>query len=147
MLIDSKSEHKSIFEEVFADSEWTKVSKDDYKKLTTIDKLKRIRHSCSHILAQVFLEKYPEAKLATGPATRDGFFYDFNIEGTLHADDIKELQKMFVKACKKAQVFEYTKISKSKARRLFEATGQTMKVQVLENIKDEQVTFLRMETF
>jgi threonyl-tRNA synthetase len=40
------------------------------------DQLKRVRHSLAHIMAQVVSETFPGTKLATGPATDTGFFYD-----------------------------------------------------------------------
>ena len=38
---------------------------------------KRIRHSTSHVMADVVTRMYPETKLAIGPPTEDGFYYDF----------------------------------------------------------------------
>jgi threonyl-tRNA synthetase len=36
------------------------------------------RHSLAHIMAQAVKEIYPTVEIATGPATEDGFYYDFN---------------------------------------------------------------------
>jgi threonyl-tRNA synthetase len=36
------------------------------------------RHSLSHIMAQAVKELYPTTKIATGPDTEDGFYYDFD---------------------------------------------------------------------
>lgn len=38
--------------------------------------LEIVRHSLAHILAMAILKRDPDAKLGTGPATDDGFFYD-----------------------------------------------------------------------
>src|SRR5205807_9509086 len=35
------------------------------------------RHSSAHLLAAPVLELFPETKLGHGPATENGFFYDF----------------------------------------------------------------------
>ena len=35
------------------------------------------RHSSAHLLAAAVLELFPETKLGHGPATENGFFYDF----------------------------------------------------------------------
>lgn len=37
------------------------------------NKLERIRHSASHVMAQAVLEMFPEGKIAIGPAIQDGF--------------------------------------------------------------------------
>ena len=38
-----------------------------------------LRHSCSHIMAQAVQKLFPQAKLAIGPATDAGFYYDFDM--------------------------------------------------------------------
>jgi threonyl-tRNA synthetase len=48
------------------------------------DHLLRIRHSASHVMAQAVLEKFPEAKLAIGPAIETGFYYDFDLPRPAH---------------------------------------------------------------
>src|SRR5580700_3977396 len=35
------------------------------------------RHSSAHLMAAAVLELFPETKLGHGPATENGFFYDF----------------------------------------------------------------------
>ena len=44
----------------------------------TQETLSVLRHSTSHVLAQAVQKLFPEAKLAIGPATDDGFYYDFD---------------------------------------------------------------------
>jgi len=36
------------------------------------------RHSLAHVMAQAVKQNFPEAKIATGPDTEDGFYYDFD---------------------------------------------------------------------
>ena len=36
------------------------------------DRLHRLRHSASHVMAQAVLEKFPEGKVAIGPPIEDG---------------------------------------------------------------------------
>ena len=42
------------------------------------DSLLVIRHTASHVLAQAVKEMFPDAKVAGGPATAEGFYYDFD---------------------------------------------------------------------
>ena len=44
-----------------------------------------IRHSTAHVLAQAVQELFPEAKLGIGPPITDGFYYDFDVAGGVHA--------------------------------------------------------------
>jgi threonyl-tRNA synthetase len=43
---------------------------DEYRRV--------LRHSAAHVLAQAVLREYPDAKLAIGPPTDEGFYYDFD---------------------------------------------------------------------
>ena len=47
-----------------------------------------LRHSTAHVLAQAIMKVYPEAKLAIGPAIKDGFYYDIDINTTLSEDSL-----------------------------------------------------------
>ncbi|WP_266079485.1 threonine--tRNA ligase [Haladaptatus caseinilyticus] len=50
-----------------------------------------LRHSAAHVLAQAVLRRFPDAKLAIGPPTDDGFYYDFDgVE--LDGDDLAVIE-------------------------------------------------------
>ena len=57
------------------------------------DKLHRIRHSASHVMAQAVLEMFPDGKIAIGPAIEDGFYYDFDLPRTLLPEDLDKIEK------------------------------------------------------
>ncbi len=53
--------------------------------------LEVLRHTGAHVFAQALQRLYPEAKLAIGPSTDDGFYYD--IAGVeLDEDDLDEIE-------------------------------------------------------
>ena len=60
----------------------------------------RIRHSAAHIMADAVLEIYPEAKIAIGPATQDGFYYDFDLNHTFSPEDLDEIEKIMLQRIK-----------------------------------------------
>ena len=49
---------------------------------------KRIRHSAAHVMADVTTKMFPEAKLAIGPPTDDGFYYDFLITCSFFREEV-----------------------------------------------------------
>ncbi|MBQ4486497.1 MAG: TGS domain-containing protein, partial [Oscillospiraceae bacterium] len=49
-------------------------------------------HTASHLLAQAVKSLYPEAKLARGPATDDGFYYDFQVEKPFTPADLEKIE-------------------------------------------------------
>ena len=56
------------------------------------DALSLIRHDTAHVLAQDVSELFPGTALATGPATEQGFFYDFAVERPLTDDDLERIE-------------------------------------------------------
>ncbi|GGC17799.1 threonine--tRNA ligase [Cellulomonas carbonis] len=57
------------------------------------DGLRIIRHSCAHVLAQAVQSYFPDARLGIGPPIRDGFYYDFGLDGSFSTADLTRLEK------------------------------------------------------
>lgn len=57
------------------------------------ESLHRIRHTCSHVLAMAVQKLFPEAKVTIGPATENGFYYDFDRAEPFTAGDLKAIAK------------------------------------------------------
>jgi threonyl-tRNA synthetase len=75
-----------------------------------------VRHSCAHVLAQAVQGSYSEAKLGIGPPIRDGFYYDFDIEGTFTPEDLQRLQKRMEQIIKSDQRFRRRVVPDDEAR-------------------------------
>ena len=58
---------------------------------------KALWHTTSHVLAYAVRNLYPDAKIAIGPATSEGFYYDFDTEKEFDLEKI-EAEVLFVKA-------------------------------------------------
>src|SRR6202047_5325913 len=67
----------------------------DLRVLTDRDPeaLEVYRHSSAHLLAAAVLELFPETKLGHGPATENGFFYDFYRTTPFTPEDLEKLEK------------------------------------------------------
>ena len=65
------------------------------------DKLKMLRHTASHIMAQAVKRLFPDVKLAIGPATENGFYYDFDTATPLTQGDLSEIEAEMKKIIKK----------------------------------------------
>lgn len=56
--------------------------------------ISKIRHSLAHLLALAVKKKYPQTILGIGPATENGFYYDFDFgTNTLTESDLLNLEK------------------------------------------------------
>ncbi|MBM4140106.1 MAG: threonine--tRNA ligase [Nitrospira sp.] len=98
------------------------------------------RHSTSHIMAHAVKELFPDAKLAIGPATDDGFYYDFDIERTFTPEDLAAIEKKMTDIIKKNNVFVRKIVPKEEAIDLFKSVGENYKVELLNEIEDEEVS-------
>ena len=59
--------------------------------------LDTIRHSAAHVMAAAVQKLYPDATFDIGPATENGFYYDFDMEHRLVNEDLKEIEKQMKK--------------------------------------------------
>ncbi|MEK7523889.1 MAG: threonine--tRNA ligase [Patescibacteria group bacterium] len=108
--------------------------------MSTLDKstpLYRIRHSCSHALAQAVLQMFPEAKLGIGPPIENGFYYDFELPRTLIPEDLKLLEEKMRAIVKEKQTFIRREEPIDKAIEFLKKANQPYKVDLVEGWKKE----------
>ncbi|MDD2270443.1 MAG: threonine--tRNA ligase [Candidatus Dojkabacteria bacterium] len=103
--------------------------------------LEKIRHSASHILAQAVLALYPDAKLGIGPATDDGFYYDFEFATPIEEEDLKNIEKEMKKIIKKNIPFKQVFMSREEAKKYLTTIDQNYKLELLDEIPDEELSF------
>ncbi len=80
-----------------------------------------MRHSCQHVLAQAMYDLYPGVKMAMGPATKDGFYGDFELpEGvSISTDDLPKIEAQMKKIIDSRVPLTRKEISIAEARDLF----------------------------
>ncbi len=111
--------------------------------------LERLRHSCAHVLATAVLRIWPEARLDIGPPTKEGFYYDFDLEGhRFSPDDFEKIEAEMKKVTKENQVFERQVRTREEAEAYFREKGQHFKVERLADIPEgEEITFYQNGEF
>jgi len=99
---------------------------------------KAFRHTASHILAQAVKHLYPDAKLAIGPATNDGFYYDFDRE-PFTADELSEIEKEMKKIVKENLTIERFELPRSEAIKLMQEADEPYKVELINDLPEDAV--------
>lgn len=94
------------------------------------DGLDILRHSAAHVLAQAVQQQYLDAKLGIGPPIVDGFYYDFDINGTFSPEDLKSLQKDMQKIINQGQTFRRIVVSDEEAREILK--NEPYKLELIE---------------
>jgi len=109
-----------------------------------MNKINTIRHSLSHILAAAVQKKFPDVKFGTGPAIKNGFYYDFdNLK--INQEDLLILENLMKKLIKQNLKFSKKVISKEKAKKIFK--NQPYKLELLSKIKDKKVCVYQVGEF
>ncbi len=103
------------------------------------------RHTASHILAHALTDLYPGVKLAIGPATADGFYYDFDAGAALSDDDLPKLEERMREIAAADVPIEREEITKAKARKLF--VGNPYKIELVDEIPGKKVLIYRQGDF
>ena len=102
-----------------------------------------LRHSTSHIMAQAVQSLFPSAKLAIGPATADGFYYDFDLTDG-HAfteDDLAKIEEKMKEIIKQNLTFEKYVIPDVDAQiEEFKKEGEIYKAELLEEHRNDNPT-------
>ena len=119
--------------------------KDSKKKQEK--ELEVLRHSTSHILAQAVKRLFPEAKLGIGPPIKNGFYYDFDIDGELLSRNLSRIRKEMEKIIQEDLPFKKDLISKQEAMRIFQERGEPYKLELLEEIEEEKVSIYSQGEF
>ncbi|RRQ46285.1 threonine--tRNA ligase [Chryseobacterium sp. SC28] len=103
-------------------------------------------HSSAHLLAQAIMEYYPDAKLTIGPPIENGFYYDVDFgEKPLSENDFEKLEKKILENAKKNSTFQLREVSKAEA--LKEYADNPFKKELIENLKDGEITFVTHDNF
>lgn len=105
--------------------------------------LSAIRHSAEHVLTQAMQQLYPNRFLmAMGPATDDGFYFDFETLGDfkINEDNFKNIEKQMAKIIKADLPITKKEVSQAEAKKLF--ANNPYKLEWLDQIKDrdEKIT-------
>jgi threonyl-tRNA synthetase len=109
---------------------------------------KAFRHTTSHILAQAVKRLFPETKLAIGPAIEDGFYYDFDRDGSFSAEDIEKIEEEMKKIVKEDLALERFELTREEALALMKEKDEPYKVELINDLPEgEVISFYRMGEF
>ena len=104
------------------------------------------RHTASHILAAAVKRFHPEVKLAIGPSISNGFYYDFDIEGSLSAEELEKIENEMKKIVKENPTIEKFELPRNEALKLME--NEPYKVELINDLgEDEVISFYKIGDF
>ena len=96
-----------------------------------------LRHSTAHVLAQAVKTIYPTAKCWVGPATKDGFYYDFDFKTPITNEDLVLIEDEMNKIIKANFEIVRKEVSKAEAIKIMKAEKEPYKVELIESFDDD----------
>ena len=110
----------------------------------SLDSLEVLRHDCAHVLAEAVQSLYPSAKLGFGPATEDGFYYDFEQAEPFTPDCFAALEEKMREIITRGARFEREEWERATAHKYFTERGEHLKAEhVLSLPEGEAITVYR----
>jgi threonyl-tRNA synthetase len=96
------------------------------------------RHSTAHLMAAAVTHLFPGTQCGIGPATEEGFFYDFVVDRPFVPEDLEAIEKEMKQLASQDLAYERQMWPREEAKRFFEDRGEPLKVQLIEEKTEGQ---------
>ena len=106
-----------------------------------------LRHSASHVMAMAVKELFPGVKVTIGPAIAEGFYYDFDYERPFKEEDLKAIEEKMDEIIRKDLPFVRKEMSSRNAVEFFSNLQEAYKVELINDLGDEQVSLYTQGSF
>ncbi len=107
-----------------------------------------MRHSAAHVMAAAVCRLFEGVRLDIGPATEDGFYYDFDLPHRLGPEDFPRIEEEMARIVRDDVPFERFELSRAEAERRLREAGQNYKLERLAEIPEgEPISFYRCGDF
>ncbi len=97
-----------------------------------------IRHSTAHLLAAAVTQLFPGAQCGIGPATDEGFFYDFVVPRPFVPEDLAAIEAKMKELASQDLPYERQMWPKGEAIEFFTRRGEPLKVQLIQEKTEGQ---------
>ena len=111
------------------------------------ERLRVVRHTCSHVMAEAVKRIFPEAKLAIGPSIDTGYYYDFE-HAPFSREDLDRIEAEMKKIIKEGNKLERFTLPREEAIKFMEEKGEPYKVELIRDLpEDAEISFYSQGEF
>ncbi|HZT75453.1 MAG TPA: threonine--tRNA ligase [Vicinamibacterales bacterium] len=96
------------------------------------------RHSTAHLLAAAVTTLFPGAQCGIGPATDEGFFYDFIVDRPFVPEDLEKIEAKMKELAAEDLPYERQMWDRDQAKAFFAKRGEPLKVQLIDEKTEGQ---------
>jgi threonyl-tRNA synthetase len=105
-------------------------------------------HSSAHLMAEALEAIFPGTKFGIGPAIDNGFYYDIDLgDRTISEEDLKKLEDKMKELAKTGNAYQRQEVAKDKAIAYFTEKDDQYKIELLQDLKDGEITFYTQGNF
>lgn len=107
------------------------------------------RHSTAHLMAEALEALYPGVKFGIGPPIENGFYYDVDLPGDtkLSVEDLPTIENKMKELVKADNSYQRAEKTWEEAVAYFSEKGDEYKLELLEGLKDSEITFYTQGNF
>jgi threonyl-tRNA synthetase len=105
-------------------------------------------HSSAHLMAEAVESIFPGAKFGVGPAVENGFYYDLDLgDHSLTVEDLGRIEKKMSELSQRDVPYRRQVVSWDDAVEYFRNKGDQYKLELLDGLKDEEITLYHQGNF
>jgi len=97
-----------------------------------------LRHSTAHLLAAAVTNMFPGVQCGIGPATDEGFFYDFVVPRPFVPEDLEAIEAKMREFASQDLVYERQLWPREEAKAFFAKRGEPLKMQLIDEKTEGQ---------
>ncbi len=98
-------------------------------------------------MAEAVRSLFPGVKITIGPAIETGFYYDFDPPQPFTPEDLERIEARMQELVKQDLPFSRREVSWQEAVDFFQGQGETYKVELLQDLQDQQVSLYKQGEF
>ena len=112
------------------------------------DGLEILRHDAAHVMAEAVKELYPETQVTFGPATENGFYYDFARDTPFTPEDLAAIEARMREIVQRNETISREVWERDEAVAFFDGIGERYKAEWISEIpKDKEISLYRQGSF
>ena len=105
-------------------------------------------HSSAHLMAEAVESLFPGVKFWVGPPVEHGFYYDMDLgDRKINEEDLAAIEKKMNELARQNNEYVRKEIPKEEAIKYFDAKGDEYKLDLLQNLKDGEISFYTQGNF
>ena len=114
------------------------------------ERVDRMRHTLSHVMATALTEMYPGIRFGVGPAIKDGFYYDVDLSKVktkngevvkISDADLSKIEKKMRGIIARGFKMQYSEKSRAEALDWAKQNGQDFKIELINELPEGEVIY------